>query len=224
MQIIHELTTVPVPRVYCAFRRKGITYIVMEYIRGETLWSYWQGIGEETKEALRNQLKALMTELRGAQQQISGRVEAPNGGKIYDDRYTEGAELRFGPFATVQDFHLWLRRGICLPLNKGPDNEVDSSADIEEMIRLQDRRRYSTVLTHGDLSSSNIMVRKDRIVGIIDWESAAWYPDYWELTSAWNVNHTDEFWRPEIEKILDFERFRDEHKMEQIRRKYFQSP
>ena len=217
MQVARELTTVPVPKVYCAFSRRGITYILMEYIRGETLWSYWQGIGEETKENLRNQLKAIMAELREVRQPVSGRIQAPNGGKIYDDRYTEGAERSFGPFVTVQDFHLWLRRGISLPLKESPENAIERSADIEEMKRLQDRRDYSTVVTHGDLSSSNTIVKNNRTVGIIDWESAAWYPDYWELTSAWNVNHTDEFWRPEIEKILDFERFRDEHRMEQIR-------
>ena len=196
----------------------------MEYIRGETLWSYWQGIGEETKENLRNQLKEIMVELREVRQPVSGCVEAPNGGKICDDRYTEGAERSFRPFAIVQDFHLWLRRGISLPLQESPDNVIERSADIEEMIRLQDRRDYSTLVAHGDLSSSNIMVKNNRIVRIIDWEGAAWYPDYWELTSAWNVNHTDEFWRPEIKKILEFERFRDEHRMEQIRRKCFQSP
>ena len=224
MQVVRELTTVPVPKIYFAFSRRGITYIVMEYIRGETLWSYWQGIEEETKENLRSQSKEIMAELREVQQPVSGQVEAPNGGKICDNRYTERAERSFGPLATVQDFHLWLRRGISLPLKESPDNAIERSADIEEMIRLQDCRDYSAVVTHGDLSSSNIIVKNDRIVGIIDWESAAWYPDYWELTSAWNVNHTDEFWRPEIEKILDFERFRHEHRMEQIRRKCFQSP
>ena len=36
------------------------------------------------------------------------------------------------------------------------------------------------VFTHGDLSSFNIVARVDGIVGIIDWETAGWYPSYWE--------------------------------------------
>lgn len=36
------------------------------------------------------------------------------------------------------------------------------------------------VFTHGDLSSLNILARVDDIVGIIDWETAGWYPSYWE--------------------------------------------
>jgi len=34
------------------------------------------------------------------------------------------------------------------------------------------------VFTHGDLSSLNVLVRGDQIVGIIDWETAGWYPSY----------------------------------------------
>lgn len=37
MQFIARNTSIPVPKVYCAFTRKARTYIVMERIQGETL-------------------------------------------------------------------------------------------------------------------------------------------------------------------------------------------
>ncbi|OJJ31905.1 hypothetical protein ASPWEDRAFT_43931 [Aspergillus wentii DTO 134E9] len=37
------------------------------------------------------------------------------------------------------------------------------------------------VFAHGDIAPRNIMVDENgNIIGIIDWEYAGWYPDYWE--------------------------------------------
>ena len=52
---------------------------------------------------------------------------------------------------------------------------------------------------------------------------AGWYPDYWEYTSAWHVNIYDEFWRPEVERILDGHDYLAELEAEKIRRHYFQT-
>ena len=42
---------------------------------------------------------------------------------------------------------------------------------------------HAVVFTHGDLNRHNIMVGPDgHITGIIDWEAAAWLPDYWEVS------------------------------------------
>ncbi len=41
-------------------------------------------------------------------------------------------------------------------------------------------RSSSSVFTHADIAPRNIMVDEQyRITGIIDWEAAGWYPDYW---------------------------------------------
>ncbi|KAJ3516878.1 hypothetical protein NLJ89_g855 [Agrocybe chaxingu] len=42
---------------------------------------------------------------------------------------------------------------------------------------------HATVFTHGDLNNHNILVGDDgHICGIVDWEAAAWLPDYWEIS------------------------------------------
>lgn len=61
------------------------------------------------------------------------------------------------------------------------------------------------VFTHGDIERRNIMVDECRVIGIIDWEYAGWYPDYWEYAqimrpafwgnwSVWMERTTPERW------------------------------
>ncbi|KND93106.1 hypothetical protein TOPH_02253 [Tolypocladium ophioglossoides CBS 100239] len=45
-------------------------------------------------------------------------------------------------------------------------------------------------------------MRGDDVVGIIDWETAAWFPCYWEYVCAWNVNPQNRFWQQEVDKFL----------------------
>jgi hypothetical protein len=62
-------------------------------------------------------------------------------------------------------------------------------------------------------------VHKDSIVGIIDRERSGWYPQYWEYTTACQVNPQNAFWRNEIDKFLD--RMPKAIAMEQLRQQCF---
>lgn len=42
---------------------------------------------------------------------------------------------------------------------------------------------HSIYFTHADLHHGNILVRDGRLVAILDWEHAGWYPEYWEHTA-----------------------------------------
>lgn len=93
-----------------------------------------------------------------------------------------------------KDFHSHLREGIYL----------DPNLDLElQGLIIQHRRDWPLVFTHGDLSSLNILACGDKVVGIVDWETAGWYPSYWEYTTACQVNPQNYFWRDEIDKFLD---------------------
>jgi aminoglycoside phosphotransferase (APT) family kinase protein len=133
-----------------------------------------------------------------------------DGGSLYDCRLP-GNSTRFGPFRTVQDFHRYLRGGL--------DVHTGHLSEVNELIAQHEGEWPPPCFTHGDLSSLNILIRGDEVVGIIDWETAGWYPSYWEYTTAWNVNPQNEFWREEVDKFL--EPRPEELAMEGLRMEYF---
>ncbi|KAF1948496.1 kinase-like protein [Byssothecium circinans] len=210
MQFVAKQTAVPVPRVYCAFAKENRTYIVMERIRGEPVGSGWFKRSEESRAKILGQLKEMVEEMRRISPPEGVGVAHVDGGPLYDPRLP-GTSNHFGPFKTIQDFHRHLRGG----LEAHPQHEPE----ISELIRQQDKPRSAPVFTHGDLSSLNVLARGDEIVGIIDWETAGWYPSYWEYTTAWNANPQNQFWRDEVEKFL--QPMPKELEMEKIRLKYF---
>jgi len=121
-----------------------------------------------------------------------------------DDRVASGP---FGPFMDHDAFHLFLRWGVV--------DEHPSIPALTQIAQAHKSYRHRTVLTHGDLVPRNILVRKGRIVGIIDWETAGWFPEYWEYTQAWRSAWDCKEWRTILGKFLDV--YDMELRMEQMR-------
>ncbi|ETS83078.1 hypothetical protein PFICI_04954 [Pestalotiopsis fici W106-1] len=213
MQFVSENTTIPVPKIICAFEHAGRTYIVMERIDGQMLAQGWFKRSETSKARILEQLRLMMLQLRSiAPPQDTGMANV-NGGPVYDQRFP--THSYWGPFKTLQDFHRELRSGIEV------DHIDDSSlaAQLRPLIEFHNQPWSAPVFTHGDLSSLNILARGDDVVGIIDWETAGWMPPYWEYTSAWHVNPQNMFWQEEVGKFLT--PLPHELEMEKIRRRYF---
>ncbi|KAE8149260.1 kinase-like domain-containing protein [Aspergillus avenaceus] len=209
MRFISQNTSIPVPKIFCTFIHKGCSYIVMERIKGDMIGIGWVNRSEESKTKLLIQLKNLVYEMRELQPPEGIGVSSVSRGPLFDCRLP-GTSLRFGPFSSVQSFHRHLRGGM--------DFDPRLDCEIKELIT-QHNCDWPIVFTHGDLSSLNILVRGDDIVGIIDWETAGWYPSYWEYTTACQVNPQNSFWINEIDKFLT--PLPDELRMEKARQKYF---
>lgn len=209
MRFVSQNTSIPVPKVLSAFEHDGATYITMERVAGETMGSGWLHRSPASRTALLAELRRYIQELRKLPAPVGTGVANILGEALYDGRLP-GSSLWFGPFREVADFHRHLRQGI--EPNDGLDPEVS------QLIALQDRQ-WPLVFTHGDLSSLNILVRDERVVGIVDWETAGWFPSYWEYTTACQVNPQNAFWRDEVDRFLD--PYPTELKMENIRQKFF---
>jgi aminoglycoside phosphotransferase len=216
LRFIAEHTSIPVPKVHHAFINRGKTYILMERIRGETISKRWHSLSDTSKALIFQQLRTMIEELRSVQCE-SPAVSNLEGGPIYDCRLPK--TTFWGPFEPIDDFHVALRNNVTSDLLQGPIHSSVTPAilsDVKEVVVFHESVKRPPVLTHGDLSSFNILVRDDKVMGIIDWETAGWLPYYWEYTTAWQSNPRNLFWRREVINFLD--PYEEELRMDKLRR------
>ncbi|KAJ7449233.1 kinase-like domain-containing protein [Mycena latifolia] len=200
-------TTIPVPRVHRVFKdSRGHPNIVMEYVDGTELEAMWDDLQPIDRLAVMHQLRDYIGQLRRLKPPHPGAVEAINGTSCKDFRVRPDP---FGPFSSVAEFQTFLGRDWLME-NK-PAEYGQSIPALQRCVS----RSYRTVFTHCDLAPRNILIKGTRIVGIVDWEMAGWYPEYWEYTQAFfsNLLHPDGFWELfETEAVP--ERYPDELIME----------
>jgi aminoglycoside phosphotransferase (APT) family kinase protein len=175
LRFIADNTSIPVPSVYCSFTHKKRAYIVMQRVRGNPLPVSGQHLSEASRQKGCDQLRDMLQELRSLKPLPGVGVASCIRGSLRDSRIPRSSP-RFGPFATIQDFHFWLREEFD---TKDQDGDEDWQ-DIKDMIAMQDGPWPPPVFTHADLNPSNIFLRGDKVVGIMDWELSGWYPHYWE--------------------------------------------
>lgn len=217
LQFLAENTSIPVPKVYSAFLQDGIAYIVMHKVEGKELPDVWAKLAEDERTSIWQQLKDMFNELRSLNPPSSTAVQSCVGGSLHDIRIPHGL-LRFGPFDTVNDFHVWLRQDFKLS-NTHAGVEDQERRELQDMIQKQDGGFPPPVFTHGDLNPSNIFVKNGKISGIIDWEFAGWYPHYWEYTTAWYGGRLRTDWQEDLKRFL--EPYPEELEMEIVRNKWW---
>ncbi|KAI9840181.1 MAG: hypothetical protein M1837_001853 [Sclerophora amabilis] len=208
IDFISRNTSLPVPRIITAFRSKnGECYILMTRCPGVPLCNVFGTLSPQEQSSVLSQLRGYIDELRAIVPPRPGHVGATDYGPIHDERVHE---LPCGPFDNVADFHKAIRGGCDYPTEH---------EELDRMIAVQDGRDYDVKFTHGDLAFRNVICNHGKITGIVDWESAGWYPDYWEYAMTW-----DSFWdnpalRHRIHEIM--ETFPNEREMERTRRRLF---
>ncbi|KAK7980222.1 hypothetical protein PG989_012679 [Apiospora arundinis] len=162
MRYVAQNTSIPVPKMYYAFTYKGSTYLLMGKIKGQMAWHrWWQSRTAESKSKILAQLRKMITGLRSVPPPNGASVGAVDGGPFYDCRLP--SKEFWGPYATTRDF---LR---ALAGDADIETEyADLPGDIIELFGFYRQFNAKLVLTHGDLSSLNIMVKGDEVVGILD--------------------------------------------------------
>ncbi|KAF2010922.1 kinase-like protein [Aaosphaeria arxii CBS 175.79] len=216
LRFVAKHTSIPVPKVHHAFMRNGKAYILMERIRGECVANRWHSLSDASKSEIFNQLKQMVQELRSVPCQTDG-VSNLNRGPLHDCRLQPSS---WGPSRTIADFHLSLRNNVTLEsLESSHSLSPAVVSDLRRLITFHESTLRGPVLTHGDLSSLNILIRDDKVVGIVDWDTAGWLPYYWEYTMAWHANPQNYFWQNEVRNFLDAQE--EEVGMEKLRRMYF---
>ncbi|CAK7246280.1 MAG: hypothetical protein STHCBS139747_007906 [Sporothrix thermara] len=221
LQYVAAYTNVPVPRVYTSFIHRGASYLVMERPCGITLAEAYRTYPRDDINAILFQLRLMINDLRSIRLPADAVVGVIScaGGSLRSARQPRRA-ARYGPFATIEDFHWWMRSDFHPGMVEQPPfvSEADWD-DVEEMVELQDEVCQRPVFTHGNLQPENIIVSGRKVVSIVGWENAGWFPDYWEYTTAWTGCHRHSMWKSELWRFLDT--YPDELFMEQTRIKWW---
>ncbi|TDL27918.1 kinase-like protein [Rickenella mellea] len=198
IEYIARNTTIPVPRIQDVIVIKGDTYTIMDYIDGTELENVWWDLYAEQHRGIFEDLKNYISQMRSLRPPNPGRVECADGTGIYDPRLPCSP---YPPFPSVKDFHDELGHRYVL--------NVEAHREAWPQFQAIKERNYQTKFTHSDIAPRNILVKNGKIAAIVDWETAGWYPEYWEYTRWEDSNYnSDKAWHDAREEIMD--RYPDE--------------
>ncbi|OAL51583.1 hypothetical protein IQ07DRAFT_506665, partial [Pyrenochaeta sp. DS3sAY3a] len=114
------------------------------------------------------------------------------GDQACDHRLNNGFPC--GPFHSESQFNDYLVG----PVRRCPRQEL------VEHYRRRLADDHGIVFTHADLDGDHILVEPTtgKITGIIDWETAGWWPAYWEYTKARYGPRYQPWWKKLVSEVL----------------------
>lgn len=189
MRLVKDHTNVPVPGLFNAgFRTlngEEIGQISMEKVEGVTLECAWEGYDDEAKAYMCKEIWHIVERLRRIPKppELSHLYQCGADGSPSKDVLIE--DLQSPPRPLLDDDALRARIYERYYHSHGRlyENTLPSMLPRSDI----------SVFTHGDLTPRNIMVDQGRITGVIDWETAGWFPDYWEYANMMKPSG-DEDW------------------------------
>ncbi|KAI1044434.1 hypothetical protein LB505_013426 [Fusarium chuoi] len=187
MEYIRDHTSVPVPailEVHLGNNDKDGGWILMERIPGMQLDKAWPVMTEASKARTISELKHHLSQLHRIRPTEPGWIGSCSGGPAYDHRIDNMATC--GPFASIAEFNDFL----VTPIKNCPRPEWVAK------YRNQLPDDSGIVFAHADISWENILLAPETgaVIGIIDWEMAGFWPEWWEYRKALYGGRPREWW------------------------------
>ncbi|OJD11386.1 hypothetical protein AJ78_07836 [Emergomyces pasteurianus Ep9510] len=152
------------------------------------LGQVYEGLDEDEREAIFQELKLYLDTMRKWPNPWGGdRICSLTGSAI---RSVRVRNHKVGPCENEQEFNDYLISAAF--------SRMFSSEKAYRHARNRAQKLHSmphrVVFSHGNLKHHNVMVHKGRISGFLDWESAGWYPEYWEYTTSLRFTRETFWW------------------------------
>lgn len=164
-------TTIPVPTVLDVIEDGKFTLMLMTSLPGAEISGYIED-GEVPEEYFETTMRDWLGQLRALTPPTgSWQVCSVAGGPVKSFRVEPDP---FGPFPDVASFHEKILRAC--PVVEWPR--------LEQIVSLSYAKPHRVCFSHGDLHMSNILFHEGRMSGLVDWECAGWFPEYWDYTMA----------------------------------------
>ena len=182
----------PVPRVICYGDHPDTPHapvsILMTRMPGEELGQIYELLSSKDKDSILQELKGYLEVMRSWPNPWGeNRICSVAGTTIRSVRIPNHFA---GQFESEEEFNDYLIRPSWsggFPSEAAYNNALNIAKDIRKI-------SYRVVFTHGDLKPHNILVKDGHITGFLDWESAGWYPDYWDFTTALRFTRKNFWW------------------------------
>ncbi|KAI5787315.1 hypothetical protein EDC01DRAFT_661395 [Geopyxis carbonaria] len=174
LKLVERHTSVRVAPLFIdTFQHNGELVIVMTRVRGQQLGKVFHLMSYPERDQFADDLAANISQIRRIQNHSPYMFADTTGGPMLD--YRIPGDL-VGPFNSEADFNS--------SMIMSPEPEL------EAILSPAYSRKHRVFFTHSDLHCANLLVCEGRLSGIVDWECAAFKPEYWEYTKAiysvWN--------------------------------------
>lgn len=204
LRLIEKYTHVPAPRAIDTVQYSGSSFLLMTGMPGEIIGRKIHTMTDEQLHSVAWDLKKYIAEMRQILNKTGLGLQICNalGEGILDWRIGD-SQRRDLRFQDETQFNEYLTED--LPLDE----------DARKLISKSHGVKHDIVFTHADLNLRNILVDGNgKISGIVDWECAGWYPEYWEYTKAHFSARYNVRWTADVfDQVLCY---RDELKAEDL--------
>ncbi|EFY84946.1 Phosphotransferase family protein [Metarhizium acridum CQMa 102] len=182
----------PAPKVICYGEHPDAPHApvsnLMTRLPGKELGQVYEKLSSEDQKSVQRELKGYLDVMRGWKDLRGGKtISSLLGTSIRSVRIPNHFA---GPFESEEEFNEYLIR----PSWAGGFPSEEAYNDALSLAKGMGKISHKIVFTHGDLKPHNILVKGGRIIGFLDWESAGWYPDYWDFTTALRFTRDDFWW------------------------------
>ncbi|KAF4634077.1 hypothetical protein G7Y89_g4030 [Cudoniella acicularis] len=182
LKLVRSRTSIPVPRPIDLLLSPTESFLVTSRIEGDPAGIAINECSNEEMSMMTQDLRSWIAELHAIRLDTDPTrvISNATGGPCLDYRISTDP---VGPFRNEKEFSESLRLGIL------PD--------------LVHRADHRILFTHSDLNMRNILVKDGKISGIVDWENAGWYPEYWEYTKCHFGVRLSQRWLKMIEAVFE---------------------
>lgn len=204
LHLISTTTTIPVPRLIGAYILDDVCYIIMTHEAGVHLEYMWKEATEEEREKVLAQLRDAVKQLRAIKgTYIGGLHREICRDPLFDAGWSRRPST-YGPYDSEAD----LNEGIVqamedrFPKTEGGEPREISATEYLNRQLIRGMKNHEIVFTNGDLRPSNILVKEDRSIVIVDWGMSGFWPEYWEYFRARVVITAVPDWEVVVEKYI----------------------
>lgn len=187
----------PTPRILCYGDHPETPWapvsILMTKLPGREIGQAYPSLSPEAKATALEDMKLYLAAIRQWQSPWGPeRICSITGSAIRSIRVPTH---KLGPYETPAELHEHLLEPASNTFATTAifDDHVARARELQ-LLQLQ-RPGGGVKFTHGDLKHHNILVdeHSGHVTGVLDWEAAGWYPEFWEYTTALRYL-PDDFW------------------------------